>query len=255
MLIVVSPAKNVDFKPQKLTNTFTLPDFTNKSEQLIAELRKLTPKQIAELMQVNPAIAELNFNRYAAWKLPFTPENAKQAILAFNGEVYRGLKARTFSEKDFIYAQGHFRILSGLYGILRPLDLIQPYRLEMGIKLVTPQAKDLYKFWGNLITEKLNEALKPMKKPLVVNLASAEYFKSVNQKLLAAPVLNIEFLENKNGEYKTIVVYTKKARGMLSRFILQHQLSDPDDIKAFDEDGYIYNPRLSKENNWIFTRR
>lgn len=254
MLVVVSPAKNLDFKPQKIIQEYTLPEFTDRSETLIASLRKLTTKQISQLMDVNPSIAELNFKRYADWHLPFTPENAKQAILAFKGEVYLGLKAWTFAEKDFHYAQDHFRMLSGLYGVLRPLDLMQPYRLEMGIKLETQSAPNLYRYWGDTITEKLNEVLKPMKKPVLVNLASSEYFKSVNQKILSAPVINIEFLENKDSDYRTIVVYTKKARGMLSRFVIQNQIEEPEDMKAFDEEGYIFNSRLSKGNNWVFTR-
>lgn len=254
MLIIVSPAKNLDFKPQNLLNEYSLPEFTSQSEQLITALRKLTPKEIARLMEVNMSIAELNFQRYMAWQLPFTPDNAKQAILAFNGEVYRGLKAMTFRADDFKYAQEHFRVLSGLYGVLRPLDLIQPYRLEMGIKLETPGAENLYRFWGNRITEKLNEALTAMKKPVLVNLASSEYFKAINTKILNARVINIEFFENKNGNYRTIVVYTKKARGMMSRFILLNRLTEPDDMKAFDEEGYIFNPRLSKGDNWVFTR-
>jgi uncharacterized protein len=255
MLIVISPSKLVDFKPQILIREFTLPDFTDRSEILMNALRKLKPKDIANLMHVNPSIAALNFERYINWHLPFTPENAKQAILAFTGEVYHGLMASTFIERDFAFAQGHLRILSGLYGLLRPLDLIQPYRLEMGIKLETPKAPNLYKFWNNRITEKLNDTLKTGEQPYLINMASAEYFKAVNLKLLKATVINIEFLENKNGNYQPIVVYLKKARGMLSRFVIKNQLSDPQDMKAFDEDGYIFNQRLSKNNDWVFTRK
>jgi uncharacterized protein len=254
MLIVVSPSKILDQKPQKLVNEYTMPAFLDKSEILIEALRKFSPKQISELLSVNSAIAELNFGRYAAWHRPFTPENAKQAILLFKGEVYNGLRAWTLNHRDFMYAQDHLHILSGLYGVIRPLDLIQPYRLEMGIKLKTSVAENIYRFWGDDITNRLNETLKPMKKPLLVNLASHEYFKAVNLKLLTAPVLNIEFLDTKNGNYQAIVVYLKKARGMMSRFILQNQLTNPDDLKAFDSEGYIYNPRLSKENTWIFTK-
>jgi uncharacterized protein len=254
MLIVVSPAKNLDFKPQNLVSRYTSPEFTEQSEQLVTALRKLAPRDISRLMKVSMPIAELNFQRYMAWQPPFTADNAKPAILAFNGEVYRGLKAKTFRDEDFRYAQDHFRILSGLYGVLRPLDLIQPYRLEMGIKLETPGAANLYRFWDNRITEKLNDALTLMKNPVLVNLASFEYFKAINIKLLKARVISIEFLENKNDNYRTIVVYTKKARGMMGRFILLNRLTDPEDMKAFDEDGYIFNPRLSKENNWVFTR-
>jgi len=254
MLIVISSSKILDFKPQELLHKFTQPYFTERSHELIKALRKLKRGEISDLLHINPSLANLNFHRYANWHLPFTQENAKQAILAFRGEVYIGLKAWTFSEHDFSYAQNHFRMISGLYGLLRPLDLIQPYRLEMGIKLKTDEAPNLYKFWGDSVTQKLNEALKPMKKPVLINLASGEYFKSVNMTLLSAPVIKPEFLEDRNGEYKPIVVYLKKARGMLSRFILQNQLTDPEDIKGFNEEGYMFNSRLTKGNSWVFTR-
>lgn len=254
MLIVISSSKILDFKPQNFLIRYTQPHFVQYSEILMDALRKLKPKQIAELLNINPSLAMLNFERYAKWNLPFTPENAKQAILAFKGEVYHGLKAWTFREEDFLYAQDHLRMISGLYGLLRPLDLMQPYRLEMGIKLKTPGNNNLYQFWGDSITHKINEALKPMKRPVLVNLASAEYFKSVNRKLLNTPVITPEFLNSKNGNYQAIVVYLKKARGMLSRFIIKNQISDPEDIKAFDEEGYLFNPRLSKSDHWVFTR-
>lgn len=254
MLIVISSAKILDFNPHRIAHDYTQPVFLNQSEQLMGSLRKLRPKEISELLDVNSSIAALNFERYANWHVPFTPENAKQAILTFKGEVYRGLRAWTLSNDDLAYAQDHLRILSGLYGLLRPLDLMQPYRLEMGIKLKTNKASDIYRFWGDSITEKLNEALKPMEKPVLINLASAEYFKVINKKKLAATIITPEFMEGKQGQYKSIVVYLKKARGMMSRFILKHQLTDPEDIKGFDEEGYLYNPRLSKGNNWIFTR-
>jgi len=254
MLIVISPSKIVDFKPQSIVKEFTTPAFLDKSEILIEALRKLSPKQIQELMLVNASIAELNFKRYGEWHQPFTPENAKQAILAFKGEVYNGLKAWTFRNQDFPYAQNHLRILSGLYGLVRPLDLIQPYRLEMGIKLKSSVAENIYRFWGDSITLSLNKQLKTTKKPLLVNLASAEYFKVIDTKLLVSPVLNIEFLDTKNDKYQPIVVYIKKARGMMARYIIQNQLTDANDLKGFDEEGYIYNPRLSGETNWVFTR-
>ena len=254
MLVVISSAKTLNFKSQTLLNRHTQPCFIDQSEKLIDVLRKLKPKEIAELLSVNPSIAALNYERYAKWQLPFTTDNAKQSILAFKGEVYRGLKAWTLTSVDFDYAQDHLRMISGLYGLIRPFDLIQPYRLEMGIKLKTKTAPNLYKFWGDSVTEKLNKALKPMKNPVLINLASAEYFKVINTKLLAAPVIIPEFLDSKNGQYKSIVVYLKKARGMLSRFIIQNQLTDPEDIKGFDEEGYIFNSRLSRGNHWVFTR-
>jgi uncharacterized protein len=255
MLVVISPAKILNFKPQKQINDFTIPDFLERSDLLIQTLRKLSPKDLAGLFNVSTDIAELNFQRFMNWNLPFTINNAKQAVLAFNGEVYRGLNASSLPIKDVAYAQNHLRILSGLYGILRPMDLIQPYRLEMGIKLATLKAKDLYRFWGNTITQKLIEAMQSSNSKVLVNLASKEYFKSVNTKILPFPVFHIEFRENKNGKYVPIVIYTKKARGLMSRFIMQNQLTDTEDLKAFDDDGYIFNPRLSTDNRLIFTRR
>jgi cytoplasmic iron level regulating protein YaaA (DUF328/UPF0246 family) len=255
MLIVISPAKILNFKPQNTVQDYTMPEFIDRADILMKELRKLKPKDIAGLMKVNKSIAELNFQRFANWQLPFTPENSKQAVLAFNGEVYNGLKASTLNLADISFAQEHLRILSGLYGILRPLDLIQPYRLEMSIKLLTKGKKDLYKFWGSKITDSLNRSLKQMKKPYLINLASAAYFKSIHLKKLIAPVISIEFWENKNEEYKVIVVYTKKARGMMGRFAIQNEITNPQDLKAFDYDGYNFNPRFSTEWKWIFTRK
>ena len=255
MLIIISPAKNLNFKPQSVLKEYTIPVFTERSAKLVDILRKKSPLEIARLMHISQDLADLNFQRYLQWNLPFTNQNAKQALLAFNGEVYNGLKASSFESEDFYFAQDHMRILSGLYGVLRPLDLIQSYRLEMGCKLVNPNGKDLYQFWGELVTQTLNEVLKEDKIPVLINLASAEYFKSIKPKKLKARIIHIEFLENKNNQYKTIVVYTKKARGMVSRFVIKNKLSDPEDLKAFDCDGYIYNERLSSSDNWIFTRR
>lgn len=254
MLIVISSAKILDFRTKPFLEEYTQPAFIDRSAQLMDVLRKLKKKEIAELLSVNPSIAALNFERYTNWQVPFTPENAKQAMLVFKGEVYRGLKAWTMEPSEYRYAQDHLRILSGLYGLLRPLDFMQPYRLEMGIKLRTAQAPTIYRFWGDAITKNLNDALKPMKVPVLINLASAEYFKVINKRLLAAPIITPEFMEGRQDGYKSIVVYLKKARGMLSRFIIKHQLTDPEDIKGFNEEGYMYNSRLSRGNNWIFTR-
>lgn len=254
MLLVISPSKTLDFKPQKLTAEFTIPDFLDRSEKLIKKLRKLKVKDISELMDVSASIAQLNAERYALWTYPFTTENAKQAILAFKGDVYLGMKAETFSASDFQFAQDHLRILSGLYGILRPWDLIQPYRLEMGIKLETTKAANLYKFWGDEITRKLNVSLSMMKKPSLVNLASSEYFKAVNVKTLKASIITPEFREHKNGKYNMIGVYAKKARGLMSRFVIQNKLTEPEDLKAFDDERYAFNSRLSNDQTWVFTR-
>jgi len=254
MLVILSPAKIVNFKPQTILREFTIPEFLDHSQLLMKELRKLKPKDIANLMKVNNSIAELNYHRYITWSTPFTTENAKQAVLAFNGEVYHGLMATTLTNSDFAFAQDHLRILSGLYGVLRPFDLIQPYRLEMGSKLKVPGAATIYKFWGDQLTLKLNSVLKTMKKPVLINLSSAEYSKVIQIKKLKAPVISMEFWEAKGGDYKTIVVYTKKARGMMARFVIKHRLSDPEDLKGFDEEGYMFNPRYSNDLKWVYTR-
>ena len=200
-------------------------------------------------------IAELNFERFAAWHTPFTAENAKQAVLAFKGDVYSGLQAETFTAADFKFAQAHLRILSGLYGLLRPLDLMQPYRMEMGRKINTERGGSLYEFWGTTITEGLNKQLKRLKTPYLVNLASNEYFKSVKPRQLQGEVITPEFKDWKNGQYKMFGVYAKKARGQLSRFVIQNRLTDPQAMKAFDIDGYRFNASLSSDNKWVFTRK
>jgi len=255
MLIVVSPAKTLDYDTPAKTKTFTLPDYLEESAELIHRLRQFSSLDISELMKVSSKIAELNFDRYEAWNRNFSEKNAKQAVLAFKGDVYTGLDAESFSARDFKFAQKHFRILSGLYGLLRPLDLMQPYRLEMGTKLSTERGKNLYEFWGNTITEGLNTQLKKIKSPYLINLASNEYFKAVKPKLLKGEIITPAFKELKNGEYKMIGVYAKKARGLLSRYIIQNQLSDIEDIKSFDVDGYKFNKKLSKANNWVFSRK
>lgn len=255
MLIVISPAKTLDYDTPPKTKVFTTPDYLDQSQQLINRLRKFCSLDILELMNVSLKIAELNFDRYEAWKKPFTPKNAKQAVLAFKGDVYTGLDAETMSSADLKFAQNHLRILSGLYGLLRPLDLMQPYRLEMGTKLDTDKGKNLYEFWGSDITEGLNKQLKKIKSTTLINLASNEYFKSVKPKELNAEIITPAFKEYKNGEYKMIGIYAKKARGLLSRYIIENRLSDPEDIKAFKEEGYRFNKSLSKGNNWVFTRK
>ncbi len=255
MLIVVSPAKTLDYTTAPKTRVFTQADYLQDSQQLINRLRRFSALDIAELMKVSMKIADLNVDRYASWKTPFTEQNAKQAVLAFKGDVYTGLDAESFDSQDFKYAQGHLRILSGLYGLLRPLDLMQPYRLEMGTSLDTDRGKNLYEFWGSTITEGLNTQLKKLKSNSLINLASNEYFKSVRPKELHAEIITPAFKEYKNGEYKMIGIYAKKARGMLSRYIIQNRMTDPQDIKSFNADGYRFNKPLSKGNNWVFTRK
>ena len=255
MLIVISPAKTLDYETPSKTKTFTLPDYLDDSAKLIKTLRQFSTLDICELMSVSTKIAELNFDRYETWNKKFNEKNAKQAVLAFKGDVYTGLDAESFSAADFKFAQKHLRILSGLYGILRPLDLMKAYRLEMGTKLKTEHGNNLYEFWGSKITEGLNKQLKAIKSDVLINLASNEYFKSVKPKELNAEIIVPEFKEYKNGDYKMIGIFAKKARGLLSRFIIQNQLSDPQDIKSFCDEGYDYNKKLSKGNKWVFTRK
>ncbi len=255
MLLVISPAKTLDYDTPPKTRTFTVPDYLEHSELLIARARQYSALDIAELMEVSMKIAELNFERFEQWHTPFTPDNAKQAVLAFKGDVYTGLDAESFTAADFKFAQKHLRILSGLYGLLRPLDLMQPYRLEMGRKVDTERGKNLYEFWGSIITEGLNQQLKKLKSPYLINLASNEYFKAVKPKLLDGEIITPEFKDWKNGQYKMMGVYAKKARGQLSRFVIQNQLTDPEQIKAFDVDGYRFNEEMSSANKWVFTRR
>ena len=251
MLIVISPAKTLDYDTPPKTKTFTQPDYLDRSQQLITRMREFSSRDISELMNVSTKIADLNFDRYKSWRKKFTQENARQAILAFKGDVYTGLDAESFSAKDFKFAQAHLRVLSGLYGLLRPLDLMQPYRLEMGTKLSTKQGKNLYEFWDTQITDGLNQQLKKIKSEYLINLASNEYFKSVKPKQLNAEIIVPEFKDFKNGQYKMLGVYAKKARGTMSRFIIQNQLSDPEGIKDFNEDGYSFNKKLSKDNHWV----
>ena len=253
MLITISPAKTLDLSPQESCQIHSTPDFLKESRELIKATRKLLPEELSELMGISQKLALLNYQRYRQWKTPFTPENAKQALLAFRGDVYEGMSAQTFSAGDLVFAQEHLRILSGLYGVLRPLDLIQAYRLEMGTKLKTARGNNLYQFWGDKITESLSAALR-QQDGLLINLASNEYFKSVLSKKLDARIITPEFKDAKAGQYKVIGFYAKKARGLMSAFIIKNRLQDAEEIKAFDERGYSYNESLSLADKWVFTR-
>jgi cytoplasmic iron level regulating protein YaaA (DUF328/UPF0246 family) len=254
MLIVLSPAKTLDYKTPPVISDFTIPEFLNESEKLIGRLKTFSPKKLSDLMSISADLGELNFKRFQEWHLPFTPENAKQAIFAFNGDAYQGLNAATFSAENIKLAQTKLRMLSGLYGVLRPLDLMQPYRLEMGTKLKYYKSKDLYAFWNPLITKKINEAVSESGNNILVNLASNEYFKSIDKKKLKAEIVTPDFKEYKNGDYKMVSFFAKRARGMMSRFIIENNISDPSDLLAFDTEGYAYNSRLSKQGNPVFTR-
>jgi cytoplasmic iron level regulating protein YaaA (DUF328/UPF0246 family) len=254
MLIVISPAKLLDFKTPPTTTSFTMPEMLHESQKLIGSLQNKNPKQISELMGISDNLGELNFQRFQSWHLPFTTKNAKQAVLTFNGEVFRGLKATTLSTEQLKLSQIKLRILSGLYGVLKPLDLMQPYRLEMGTKMKYGKSKDLYAFWKTLITKKINKAVAESGSDILVNLASNEYFKSIDKKKIKAEIITPGFKDLKNGNYKTITVFAKKARGLMTRFILENRINDKESLQAFDSEGYNFNPRLSKPGNPIFTR-
>ncbi len=254
MITIISPAKTLDFKSEVQTNQNSQPEFLNDSQILMKELGKLNPNDIASLMKVNNDIANLNFERNLSWRIPFTTDNAKQTLLTFRGQVYVGLDAKTLTEEDLLFAQDNLRILSGLYGALRPLDLIQAYRLEMGIKLKNPKGKNLYEFWGTKIGEFLNNELARQKSNVLINLASNEYFKSIKPKSIKGEIITPVFKEAKGNEYKVVTVYAKTARGLMSRFIIQNRIENPEDIKAFDTNGYLFNRDLSTEKEWVFTR-
>ena len=254
MLTVIAPAKTLDFESKPVISEFTIPEMLSYSEKLAGKLKKLSPEKISELMGISASLAELNFERFRLWSPPFTPQNAKQAVLAFNGDVYEGLDANSLSEKQLIMTQKKLRILSGLYGVLRPLDLIMPYRLEMGTKIGFGKAKNLYEFWRKGITENINRSVKESGSKILVNLASDEYFKSIDIKNTDAEVVTPVFKDMKNGEYKIISFYAKRARGLMTRFIIQNNIEDPENLQAFEDGGYNYNPRLSDSLNPVFTR-
>ncbi|MEJ2089961.1 MAG: peroxide stress protein YaaA, partial [Gammaproteobacteria bacterium] len=225
MLAVLSPAKRLDFKTAPTTAKHSLPVFLQESKRLIGVLREKSPAEIAGLMNLSTKLADLNYARYGEWRTPFTPDNAKAAALAFKGDVYLGLDAATMNDRDWAWAQKHLRILSGLYGLLKPLDLIQPYRLEMGTRLANPRGEDLYQFWGQTLTKALNEAVTGQRRPVLVNLASQEYFDAVDPNAIAARIITPTFKDLKNGRYKFLSFYAKKARGLMARYIIDHRVS------------------------------
>ncbi|QOV64729.1 peroxide stress protein YaaA [Kosakonia pseudosacchari] len=254
MLILISPAKTLDYQSPLATTRFTQPELLDHAQQLIKTARKLSAPQIKALMGISDKLADLNATRFHDWQPDFTPENARQAILAFKGDVYTGLQAETFSEADFDFAQQHLRMLSGLYGVLRPLDLMQPYRLEMGIRLENAKGKDLYQFWGDTITNKLNDAIAAQGDDIVINLASDEYFRSVKTQKLKARVIKPVFLDEKNGKFKVISFYAKKARGLMSRYIIEQRLTKPEQLAGFDSEGYFFDEEASAPDEMVFKR-
>lgn len=254
MLIVISPAKTLDYQSDLPTNRYTQPELLEHSQQLISITRKLSSPQIASLMSISDKLASLNETRFQEWHPDFTPRNARQAILAFKGDVYTGLQAEKFNDADFDFAQQHLRMLSGLYGVLRPLDLMQPYRLEMGIRLANPKGKDLYHFWEEIITEKLNHTLAAQSDNILINLASDEYFRSVKTSRLQAEIIKPVFLDEKNGTFKIISFYAKKARGLMSRYIIENRLTKPEQLTDFNSDGYFFDEAGSGKNELVFKR-
>jgi cytoplasmic iron level regulating protein YaaA (DUF328/UPF0246 family) len=254
MLLLISPAKTLDFETPAPTTEFTQADFLKESKQLISELRVLAPHDISQLMHISDKLGVLNFDRFVSWKTPFKPSNAKQALFAFQGDVYTGMQAETFSAGDIQFAQQHLRILSGLYGLLRPLDLMQAYRLDMGTGFANSRGKNLYEFWGDSITKAINKQLAALNSTMVINLASNEYFSAVKPKLLNAEIITPIFKDKKNGQYKIISFFAKKARGMMSTYIIQNRISEPEAIQQFDVAGYTFSAALSKEREWVFTR-
>lgn len=254
MIIVISPAKTLDLDSPLPTDRYTIPDFLDDSAELIDTMRQYSALDIAEAMKVSMKIAELNHARFAEWHTPFTPDNSRPAIFAFKGDVYDGLDAYGLGKEDLDFLQDHLRILSGLYGLLRPLDLMQPYRLEMGRKISNPRGNNLYEFWGSKITDALNTLLAKDDKVLI-NLASNEYFKSVRTRELDGRIITPQFKDWKNGQYKMISFYAKKARGMMTRYIAEHRLTNPEAIKDFDTAGYRYSEEQSTGDNWVFLRK
>ncbi|UFH50123.1 peroxide stress protein YaaA [Pseudomonas sp. KNUC1026] len=254
MLLVISPAKTLDYETPSAIADYTQPQFLDHSQALIDKLQQLSPAEIAKLMSLSDKLAGLNSARFGSWNRHFTPDNAKQAILAFKGDVYTGLDAESLSPGDFTFAQSHLRMLSGLYGLLRPLDLMQPYRLEMGTRLANPRGKDLYAFWGERIAQWLNEALAEQGDDVLVNLASNEYFSAVKRSALKARVIETEFRDLKNGQYKIISFYAKRARGLMSRFIIQERLSTPAELKSFSLDNYRFSEDHSTDGKLVFLR-
>jgi len=254
MLVTLSPSKGQDFEIPMPSAEYSVPAQLDQSQILIDELLDYDPEKIGSLMAISENLSQLNYQRFHDFHTPFNTDNARPALFAFKGDVYSGIESTTFSEADLAYAQDHLRILSGLYGALRPMDLIQPYRLEMKTKLKNPRGKDLYQFWGDQITDSLNAVLDKQKEAVLVNLASNEYYKSVKPKQINGRILNIDFKETKAGKTRIIAFYAKKARGMMADFILKNRLEKPEDIQSFDTAGYRYDANLSTDDRWTFER-
>jgi cytoplasmic iron level regulating protein YaaA (DUF328/UPF0246 family) len=255
MLFLLSPAKSLDYDTPAEGVPHTLPQFVSQSAELIGVLKHKTPAQISQLMDLSDNLAALNVARYEAWRPKFSQKNSKQAVLAFNGDVYEGLDAKSLKLKDLEWAQDHVCILSGLYGVLRPLDWMQPYRLEMGTALANSRGQNLYHFWGDGIAQHLNKQLATHKTPVVINLASQEYFKAVDRKVLNARVIECVFEDYKGGKYKVISFFAKRARGLLARYAIEKKIQNPEKLKDFKVEGYAYAASESDDNRLVFRRR
>ncbi len=254
MLAVISPAKTLDFESTCPPHRVTESDYLEPAGELVAILRRKKRVELQELMAISPGLAELNFKRFKDWSVPFTQDNARAALFAFKGDVYTGFTLESYSKADLQFAQAHLRILSGLYGLLRPLDLILPYRLEMGTALRTPKGKNLYEFWGSRLTDGLNAALANSGSGVLINLASQEYFAAVSPGRVNGRIITPQFKDLKNGNYKIISFFAKKARGMMCDFIIKNRIHEPEALKSFDTGGYRLNPAMSASDTWVFTR-
>ncbi len=253
MIIVISPSKTLDFSPNSF-QIHTQPRQLEHSQELIETAKQLSLNELADLMKISEKLSQLNWQRYQDFQQPFTLDNSKQALLAFKGDVYGGIDSGNYTEEDFAFAQKHLRILSGLYGALRPLDLIQPYRLEMGARLQNKRGKNLYEFWGTQVTELLNQDFENDPMPLLINLASNEYNKVIKPKALKSKLLTLSFKENKAGIFKIIGIHAKRARGLMTDFIIKNRITDAERIKAFNNENYVYNESLSSQQEWVFSR-
>tara|TARA_Y200000002_G_scaffold356597_1_gene338479 strand:+ start:454 stop:1236 length:783 start_codon:yes stop_codon:yes gene_type:complete len=255
MLAILSPAKTLDFDSPLTTDQHSAPEFTKESKALIKTLRQLEPSDIGSLMGISDKLATLNHDRYAHWSAKFDDASgARASLLAFKGDVYLGLDAQTLSKRDFTWAQKRLRVLSGLYGLLRPLDRIHPYRLEMGTALRNTAGKDLYEFWGGKVTQALNEALSGQRSKVLINLASNEYYKVVQAQNIDGRIVTINFKEWRRDAYRFVSFSAKKARGLMARYMIDQRAERADDLKAFDVEGYAFNEELSSRDEWIFTR-
>jgi cytoplasmic iron level regulating protein YaaA (DUF328/UPF0246 family) len=254
MLTILGPAKTIDNSPHGITESFSFPEYIDRAEELVDQLRQYSIPKLKILMQVSDKLATLNKERYMQWRTSYSDKEGQQAILAFSGEVFNGLQARSLSEEDLLFAQEHIRLLSGLYGVLRPLDLILPYRLEMGTKMLNPRGKNLYEFWKEIIPNKIADETGIQDSKVLINLASNEYFKSIEPRSFPHPIITPVFKESDGKGFRNVTVYAKKARGMMLRFIIQNRINDPEYLKAFDEDGYYFNNNLSTTKEWVFCR-